>query len=255
MSTDMIASVRGILMVTFVPCPCAECTVMLYDGSPFHPDGNVLFDFAQRERMTHFGTSAKYLDGIAKALTRDSLKQRAPDLWRYRELLPVRRAADIVSLGEVTRWLAEQAEGLGVEIFPGFAAAEVLYDEKGAVKGVATGHMGVGKDGEPTDNFQLGMELHAKYTVFAEGARGHLGKQLIAKYQLDAGRDQGLAEFDQAGLVGNGQKGTGDAAGSLGHGARSCVVRKAVPRRAADQFRASRWCSIQGRQSRGTRPR
>ncbi|MEY2803928.1 MAG: hypothetical protein RL657_1264 [Pseudomonadota bacterium] len=95
----------------------------------------------------------------------------------------------IVSLGDVTRWLAQQAEALGVEIFPGFAAAEVLYNEQGAVKGVATGNMGVGKDGEPTENFQLGMELHAKYTIFAEGARGHLGKQLIARYQLDAGKD------------------------------------------------------------------
>jgi electron-transferring-flavoprotein dehydrogenase len=95
----------------------------------------------------------------------------------------------IVSLGEVTRWLAEQAEALGVEIFPGFAAAEVLYDEHGAVKGVATGNLGVGKDGVPTDNFQLGMELHAKYTIFAEGARGHLGKQVIAQYALDAGKD------------------------------------------------------------------
>ncbi len=95
----------------------------------------------------------------------------------------------IVSLGAVTKWLAEQAEALGVEIFPGFTAAEVLYDDKGAVKGVATGNMGIGKDGEPTDNFQLGMELLGKYTIFAEGARGHLGKQVIAKYQLDAGRD------------------------------------------------------------------
>ena len=95
----------------------------------------------------------------------------------------------IVSLGEVTRWLAEQAEALGVEIFPGFAAAEVLYDDHGAVKGVATGNLGVGKDGAPTDHFQLGMELHAKYTIFAEGARGHLGKQVIAKYALDAGKD------------------------------------------------------------------
>ena len=76
-----------------------------------------------------------------------------------------------------------------VEIFPGFAAAEVLYDEHGAVKGVATGNMGVGKDGQPTDSFQLGMELHAKYTIFAEGARGHLGKQVIAKFALDAGKD------------------------------------------------------------------
>jgi flavin-dependent dehydrogenase len=95
----------------------------------------------------------------------------------------------VISLGSVTKWLAEQAEALGVEIFPGFAAAEVLYDGQGRVKGVATGNMGVGKDGEPTDSFQLGMELLGKYTVFAEGARGHLGKQLIATYNLDAGRD------------------------------------------------------------------
>jgi electron-transferring-flavoprotein dehydrogenase len=95
----------------------------------------------------------------------------------------------IVSLANVTRWLAQQAEALGVEIFPGFPAAEVLYDADGSVKGVATGNMGVGKDGEPTENFQLGMELHAKYTIFAEGSRGHLGKQLIARYKLDEGRD------------------------------------------------------------------
>ncbi|MCE2857085.1 MAG: electron transfer flavoprotein-ubiquinone oxidoreductase [Comamonadaceae bacterium] len=95
----------------------------------------------------------------------------------------------IISLGNFTRWLGEQAEALGVEIFPGFTAAEVLYNDDGSVKGVATGNMGVGKDGEPTDSFQLGMELHAKYTVFAEGARGHLGKQVIAKFKLDQGKD------------------------------------------------------------------
>ena len=95
----------------------------------------------------------------------------------------------IISLGNFTRWLGEQAEALGVEIFPGFTAAEVLYNENGAVKGVATGNMGIGKDGEPTDNFQLGMELHAKYTVFAEGARGHLGKQVISRFKLDEGKD------------------------------------------------------------------
>ncbi len=95
----------------------------------------------------------------------------------------------IVSLGAVTKWMAEQAEALGVEIFPGFTAAEVLYTDDGKVKGVATGNMGVGKDGNPGDSFQLGMELLGKYTVFAEGARGHLGKQLIAKYHLDEGRD------------------------------------------------------------------
>ncbi len=95
----------------------------------------------------------------------------------------------IVSLGNVTRWLGQQAEALGVEIFPGFAAAEVLYNDDGSVKGVATGNLGIGKDGEPMESFQLGMELHAKYTIFAEGSRGHLGKQLIAKFRLDEGKD------------------------------------------------------------------
>jgi len=95
----------------------------------------------------------------------------------------------VISLGDLTRWLAQQAEALGVEIFPGFAAAEVLYDEAGAVRGVATGNMGVGKDGKPGENFQIGMELLAKYTIFAEGSRGHLGRQLIEKFKLDAGCD------------------------------------------------------------------
>ena len=95
----------------------------------------------------------------------------------------------VISLGNVVRWLAQQAEALGVEIFPGFPAAEVLYAEDGSVRGVATGNLGVGKDGEPTENFQLGMELHAKYTIFAEGSRGSLGRQLIARYKLDEGRD------------------------------------------------------------------
>ena len=93
----------------------------------------------------------------------------------------------VISLANVTRWLGQQAEALGVEIFPGFPAAEVLYDEAGAVRGVATGNMGVGKNGEPTGNFQLGMELHAKYTLFCEGARGNLGRQLTDKFKL--GRD------------------------------------------------------------------
>lgn len=95
----------------------------------------------------------------------------------------------IISLGQVARWLGEQAEALGVDIFPGFAAAELLYGEQGQVKGVATGNMGVGRDGQPTEHFQPGMELLAKYTVFAEGARGQLGRELIARYQLDDGRD------------------------------------------------------------------
>ncbi len=95
----------------------------------------------------------------------------------------------VISLGAVARWMGEQAEALGVEIFPGFPAAEILYNDDGSVRGVATGNMGVGRDGEPTDAFQPGMELLAKYTVFAEGARGHLGKQLIARYKLDQGKD------------------------------------------------------------------
>jgi electron-transferring-flavoprotein dehydrogenase len=95
----------------------------------------------------------------------------------------------VISLEDVVKWLAQQAEVLGVEIFPGFAAAEVLYDEQGRVKGVATGNVGIGKSGEPHDGFQLGMELHGKYTVFAEGARGHLGKQLLARFKLDADSD------------------------------------------------------------------
>ncbi|HEX5211358.1 MAG TPA: electron transfer flavoprotein-ubiquinone oxidoreductase [Pseudolabrys sp.] len=95
----------------------------------------------------------------------------------------------IVSLGNVCRWLAGKAEALGVEIYPGFAAAEVLFDANGAVAGVATGDMGVGKNGEPKDNFTRGMELRAKYTLFAEGARGNLGKQLIAKFGLAEGRE------------------------------------------------------------------
>jgi electron-transferring-flavoprotein dehydrogenase len=95
----------------------------------------------------------------------------------------------VISLGNVVRWLGQQAEALGVEIFPGFAAAEVLYNEDGSVKGIATGNMGVKRDGEAGPDFQLGMELHGKYTLFAEGARGHLGKQLIAKYDLNKGKD------------------------------------------------------------------
>ncbi|HEU4620983.1 MAG TPA: NAD(P)/FAD-dependent oxidoreductase, partial [Burkholderiaceae bacterium] len=119
----------------------------------------------------------------------------------------------VISLANVVRWLGQQAENLGVEIFPGFAAAEILYDDNGTVKGVATGNMGVDRNGEPTSDFQLGMELHAKYTLFAEGSRGHLGKQLIARFNLNEGRDpqsygigiKELWEIDparhQAGLV------------------------------------------------------
>jgi electron-transferring-flavoprotein dehydrogenase len=119
----------------------------------------------------------------------------------------------VISLANVCRWLGQQAEAMGVDIYPGFAAAEVLYHADGRVKGVATGAMGIAKDGQPGDNYQQGMELHAKYTFFAEGCRGHLGKQLEQKFNLRAGKDPqvygiGLKELwdikpeqHQAGLV------------------------------------------------------
>ena len=119
----------------------------------------------------------------------------------------------VISLSDVVRWMGTQAEQLGVEIYPGFAASEVLFNEDGSVKGVATGNMGVGRNGEATGNFQPGMELHAKYTLFAEGSRGHLGKQLQQRFNLNEGKDpqtygigiKELWEIDpakhQAGLV------------------------------------------------------
>jgi electron-transferring-flavoprotein dehydrogenase len=90
------------------------------------------------------------------------------------------------SLGNLCRWLADKAQEMGVEIFPGFAAAEILYHDNGSVKGVATGDMGVARDGEHKLDYQPGLELHAKYTFFAEGCRGHLTKQLIRNFALDA---------------------------------------------------------------------
>ncbi|WP_221934386.1 electron transfer flavoprotein-ubiquinone oxidoreductase [Aliiglaciecola sp. M165] len=94
----------------------------------------------------------------------------------------------IVSMGNVCRWLAEQAEQLGVEVFPGFAASEVIYNDDGSVGGVITGDMGIAENGDHKDSYMPGMELRAKYTVFAEGCRGHLGKQLISKFNLDEGK-------------------------------------------------------------------
>ncbi len=119
----------------------------------------------------------------------------------------------VVSLANVCRWLGQRAEELGVEIYPGFAAAEVLFHADGRVKGIATGDMGIGKDGQRGDNYQQGMELHATYTFFAEGCRGHLGKQLEQRFNLREGKDPqvygiGLKELweikpeqHQAGLV------------------------------------------------------
>jgi electron-transferring-flavoprotein dehydrogenase len=95
----------------------------------------------------------------------------------------------IISLGKLVRWLGQQAEGLGVEIYPGFAAQEVIIDENNVVRGVTIGDMGVGRDGQPKDGYAPGIELRAKYTLFAEGCRGHLGKRLIAHYGLDKDSD------------------------------------------------------------------
>lgn len=95
----------------------------------------------------------------------------------------------IVRLGDVVRWMGQQAETLGVEIFPGFAATEVVFHDDGSVKGVATGDMGLNSDGTPSSSYQPGMELHAKYTIFAEGSRGQLGRELISKFQLDQSSD------------------------------------------------------------------
>ncbi|AZG71571.1 electron transfer flavoprotein-ubiquinone oxidoreductase [Shewanella livingstonensis] len=94
----------------------------------------------------------------------------------------------IISVGNLARWLANRAEALGVEIFPGFAASELLFNDDNSVKGILIGDMGVGENGQHKDSYMPGMELHAKYTVFSEGCRGHLGKQLIQKYHLDNGK-------------------------------------------------------------------
>ena len=108
-------------------------------------------------------------------------------------LLPPRlhnpSSSHALSLANLCRWMAEKAEELGVMIFPGFAASEVLYSDQGSIVGVATGDMGVGQDGEKKPTFQPGYELRAKYTIFAEGCRGHLGKQLIKKFELDKNSD------------------------------------------------------------------
>jgi len=117
----------------------------------------------------------------------------------------------IVSLGNVCRWLGQQAEALGVEIYPGFAAAEILWDDKSAVRGVATGDMGVAKDGSHKSDYQPGMELHAKYTLFAEGCRGSLSQELMQKFNLRDGVDPqkygiGLKELWQV-APGNHRKG------------------------------------------------
>lgn len=120
-------------------------------------------------------------------LTEQKKAQRVPNLFVPKTMH--NHGNYIISLGNLCRWLAQQAEGLGVEIFPGFAASEVLFNADGSVKGIATGDFGIDHNGEHKASYQPGMEFHAKYTVFSEGCRGHLGKQLIAKFNLDADKD------------------------------------------------------------------
>ncbi|MGC6480729.1 MAG: electron transfer flavoprotein-ubiquinone oxidoreductase [Porticoccaceae bacterium] len=120
-------------------------------------------------------------------LTNDSKHIKVPELFAPKTMK--NHGNYIISLGNFCRWLATQAENLGVDIFPGFAAAEILYNKDGAVSGIATGDMGLSRTGNHKDSYMQGMELQAKYTLFAEGCRGHLGKQLIDKFSLDSGKD------------------------------------------------------------------
>ena len=112
---------------------------------------------------------------------------RVPDLFVPRSMH--NNGNYVISLGSLCRWMAEQAKSMGVEIFPGFAASDILYHDDGSVKGIITGDMGVAQNGEHKDSYMLGMELHAKYTLFAEGCRGHLGKELIRRFELNKGKD------------------------------------------------------------------
>ncbi|MFD2190137.1 electron transfer flavoprotein-ubiquinone oxidoreductase [Pistricoccus aurantiacus] len=125
-------------------------------------------------------------------LLKDAEKaQKLPDALVPKTMHNVGKGFDnyVISAGNLTRWLGEQAEELGVEIFPGFAAQDVLYDDNGAVAGIVTGDMGIDAKGQPKDGYMPGMELRAKYTLFAEGSRGHLGKRLITKFKLNEGCD------------------------------------------------------------------
>ena len=120
-------------------------------------------------------------------LKNETKGRRVPDMFVPR---PMHNEGNyIISLGQLCQWMAEQAETLGVNVFPGFAASEVLYDDEGRVRGVATSDMGIGKDGERKPSYEPGYELLGKYTVFAEGVHGNLGKALIDKFDLRAGRD------------------------------------------------------------------
>ena len=160
----------------------SEVGAHILSGALFEPRAlNELFpDWKEREAPLH--TEVKK-DRVL--MFRNSNKALNLPLW----MVPAPMHNDgnyIISLGELCRWLAEQAEGMGVEIFPGFPASEILFHEDGSVKGVATGEMGRSLTGETKSSWEPGMELHARVTLFAEGCRGHLGKQLIERFDLAA---------------------------------------------------------------------
>lgn len=163
----------------------SEVGAHILSGAVFEPSAlNELFpDWKEKGAPVHTavtGDDVYYLPGDEKSI-------RFPDMLVPK---PMRNHGNyIISLGNLCRWLAEQAMELGAEVFPGFAAAEILYHEDGTVKGVATGDMGVDANGDKKDAYEPGFEFHAKYTILAEGCRGHLGKELIARFELDKDSD------------------------------------------------------------------
>lgn len=163
----------------------SEVGAHILSGAVFEPSAlNELFPDWQEKgaplKTAVTGDDIYHLPGAEKSI-------RFPDMLIPK---PMRNHGNyIISLGNLCRWLAEQAMELGAEVFPGFAAAEILYHEDGTVKGVATGDMGVSAKGEKKDAYEPGFEFHAKYTILAEGCRGHLGKELIARFELDKDSD------------------------------------------------------------------
>ncbi len=163
----------------------SEVGAHILSGAVFEPAALTELFPDWKERGAPLNTEVKGDD--IYYLTNSEGSQKVPSLFVPKTMH--NEGNYIISLGNLCRWLGEQAEALGVEIFPGFAASEVVYNNDGSVKGIATGDMGIGMNGEHKDSYMAGMELHGKYTLFAEGCRGHLGKQIIAKYKLDEGKD------------------------------------------------------------------
>jgi electron-transferring-flavoprotein dehydrogenase len=163
----------------------SEIGAHILSGNVFEPTGlDELFpDWKEKGapvKTAVSGDDVYFLTGAEKGI-------RTPGLFVPRPMH--NRGNYIISLGRLCQWLGEQAEGLGVNVFPGFAACEVLYDEEGSVTGVATSDMGVGKDGQKKDTYQAGYELLGKYTIFAEGVRGNLGERLMDRFNLRENAD------------------------------------------------------------------